>query len=53
MVRVRKLDGTDNGYEYDVTVSAARALVDYTPRLLPHHPAAVVPLEAREILWQR
>jgi len=30
-----------------------RAPGDYTPRLVPSHPAAVVPLEAHEILWQR
>jgi hypothetical protein len=26
---------------------------DYTPRIVPHHPAAAVPLEATQILWQR
>ena len=26
---------------------------DYTPRLIPDHPDALVPLEASEILWQR
>jgi starch phosphorylase len=53
MARGRKLDGPGNGYEYDVSIHAVRATGDYTPRLLPHHPAAVVPLEAHEILWQR
>ena len=40
-------------YEYCVSIPAARALGDYTPRLLPRHPIASVPLEAPEILWQR
>jgi starch phosphorylase len=40
-------------YEYAVSVPAARAAGDYTPRLLPSHAAAAVPLEAHEILWQR
>ena len=53
MARGRKLDGPSHGYEYDVRVPAVRATDDYTPRLLPYHPAAVVPLEAPEILWQR
>src|SRR5947199_278740 len=53
MARGRKLDGPSHGYEYDVRVPAVRATDDYTPRLLPYHPAAVVPLEAHEILWQR
>jgi starch phosphorylase len=51
MKRTRELGG--RGYEYCVTISAARALGDYTPRLLPRHPSALIPLEAQEILWQR
>jgi starch phosphorylase len=53
MARGRKLDTPGNGYEYEVSVSVVRGIGDYTPRLLPYHPAAVVPLEAHEILWQR
>jgi starch phosphorylase len=53
MARGRKLDGPGNGYEYAVSIPALRATGDYTPRLLPYHPAAVMPLEAHEILWQR
>jgi len=53
MARGRKLDGTGNGYEYDVSIPAVRATGDYTPRLRPYHPAAAVPLEAPQILWQR
>ena len=53
MERARKLDGPDRGYEYCVSLPSARPLGDYTPRLLPCHSMASVPLEAREILWQR
>ncbi len=53
MARGRKLDGPGNSYEYDVAIPTARGIDDYTPRLLPYHPAAVIPLEAHEILWQR
>jgi len=37
---------------YFAQVSAARSASDYTPRILPHHPSASVPLEASQILWQ-
>jgi starch phosphorylase len=53
MVRRRGLDGPDNGFEYEVSIPAARGVGDYTPRLLPYHPAALIPLETHEILWQR
>ena len=53
MERTRTLDESGDGYEYAVSIPAARAVGDYTPRLVPHHPIASVPLEAHEILWQR
>jgi starch phosphorylase len=53
MARRRRLDGPGIGFEYEVSIPAWRAIGDYTPRLLPYHPAALVPLEANEILWQR
>jgi starch phosphorylase len=49
----RTSDDARGGYEYSVTISSARPIGDYTPRLIPHHPMASVPLEAPEILWQR
>jgi starch phosphorylase len=53
MERARKLDEPNHGYEYSVSLPATRALGDYTPRLLPRHPSASIPLEAHDILWQR
>ena len=53
MKRARRLDEPEQGYEYSVTIPATRPPGDYTARLLPHHPIAAIPLEAREILWQR
>ena len=38
---------------YLAQVSATRRASDYTARIIPHHPNASVPLEARQILWQR
>ena len=53
MARGSKVAGSGTRYEYGVSVPAARATGDYTPRLLPYHPSAAVPLEAHEVLWQR
>jgi len=53
MERGGTLAGPGNGYLYSASVPASRAFGDYTPRLVPYHPAAAVPLEAHEILWQR
>jgi starch phosphorylase len=53
MERARALDEAGDGHEYRVSIPAARPLGDYTPRLLPNHPHAAIPLEAPEILWQR
>jgi starch phosphorylase len=53
MERTRTLDDASGGFEYRVTIPATRAAGDYTPRLLPKHPHAAIPLEAPEILWQR
>jgi starch phosphorylase len=53
MKPVRQLAGTSGGYVYSAAVPAARAVGDYTARLIPYHPGAVVPLEAARIVWQR
>jgi starch phosphorylase len=53
MTRGAQLIGAANGYLYSAQVSALRPATDYTPRLIPYHPDAVVPLEAAQILWQR
>ena len=45
--------GTDATVSYLIQVSATRPASDYTPRIVPRHPSASVPLEAAEILWQR
>jgi starch phosphorylase len=52
MMRGRRLAGA-NSYIFSVQVSATRPATDYTPRVIPRHPVARVPLEADRILWQR
>jgi glycogen phosphorylase len=42
-----------NGHVYSARVPASHPATDYTPRIIPNHPAAAVPLEAAQILWQR
>jgi glycogen phosphorylase len=42
-----------NGYIYSAQVPSTRPAADYTPRVIPHHSGARVPLETPRILWQR
>jgi glycogen phosphorylase len=41
------------GFSYSARVPATRSTADYTPRIVPFHPTAQVPLEEPRILWQR
>jgi starch phosphorylase len=43
---------TPGAYTYSAQVSATRIASEYTARIIPHHPNALVPLEARQIIWQ-
>lgn len=47
------LTGAMNAYIFKGLVPANRADTDYTPRIIPIHKAAKVPLEANLILWYR
>ncbi len=40
-------------FNYSARVPSSRPAGDYTPRVVPYHPAARVPLEENRILWQR
>jgi starch phosphorylase len=53
MTRGDALVGSQNGFTYVAEVVANRPASDYTPRLIPYHPAALVPLESQRILWCR
>jgi starch phosphorylase len=53
MSRDHPLAGTVNGYMYSAQAPASRPASDYTPRLIPYHKDANVPLEAAQIRWQR
>lgn len=51
MERGERLLGSVNGFVYTARVPASRPVAQFTPRLIPAHPSALVPLEAPEILW--
>jgi glycogen phosphorylase len=51
MERGEKLLGSVNGFLYAARVPATRPAADYTPRLIPDHAGASVPLEAPFIRW--
>jgi starch phosphorylase len=51
MNRGERLVGSENGCMYTTFIPATRAPADYTPRLVPQHSGAFVPLEASFILW--
>jgi glycogen phosphorylase len=44
---------TSGPVTYSAKVAATRPASDYTPRVIPNHPAVAVPLETSQILWQR
>jgi starch phosphorylase len=52
MNRGHTIPGAINGYVYQAAVPATRPCSDFTPRIIPYHPDALVPMEATPILWQ-
>jgi starch phosphorylase len=51
MTRSEPLTGNGNGFTYTAVTPTNRPAADYTPRLVPQHLGALVPLEAPYILW--
>jgi starch phosphorylase len=51
MTPVGKSADSSETITYSAQVAATRPATDYTPRIIPHHPAVAVPLEANQILW--
>jgi glycogen phosphorylase len=49
--RAEHLAGSASGFSYTARIPATRPVADFTPRLVPHHAGASVPLEASFILW--
>ena len=53
MERCSPLVGASNAHCYTASVPATRPAGDYTPRIIPHHTLAAMPLECSQILWYR
>lgn len=53
MTRGNPLPGSAKAFVYNAEVPASRSPSDYTPRIIPRHPAARIPLEDAHILWFR
>jgi glycogen phosphorylase len=51
MNRCERLAGAANGFTYTAVIPASRPAANYTPRVVPQHAGAFVPLEAPFILW--
>jgi glycogen phosphorylase len=51
MGRGERLVGATGAFTYSASVPVSRPAADYTPRLVPQHAGAFVPLEAPFILW--
>ena len=51
MNRDERLGDSANSFTYSALIPASRPAVDFTPRLIPQHSGAIVPLEAPYILW--
>jgi starch phosphorylase len=51
--RGNRLVGSENSFVYSASIPATRPVTDYTPRLVPQHVGALVPLEAPFILWHQ
>ena len=52
MTQEGAIPGVVNGYLYRARLAATHPADHYTPRIVPYHPAALVPLEERHILWE-
>ena len=53
MARGTQMAGAVKGYVYSAETPAIRPPSDHTPRIIPYHPAARIPLEEARILWLR
>ena len=47
------ISGMVNAYLYEAEVPASRPVEHYTPRIVPCHPFALIPLEMSSIFWYR
>ena len=53
MTACKACSDSPNSQIYLAQVSATRPAGDFTPRVIPYHANASVPLETEQILWER
>jgi starch phosphorylase len=53
MERKSPLAGAVNGFVFVTRIAAKRPAEDFTPRIVPYHPEAFIPMEEAHILWMR
>jgi starch phosphorylase len=53
MARGQMLAGAGNTFSFSCSVTTDRPADQFTPRIIPDHPGAMVPLECPQILWYR
>jgi starch phosphorylase len=51
MTKKESMEGGEDGFIYESKVPGDRAAGDYTPRIVPYHPEASIPIEDAHILW--
>jgi starch phosphorylase len=51
MTKKEPIIGADDGFLYESKVPGDRSAWDYTPRIVPYHPEASIPIEEAHILW--
>jgi len=52
MSRQTAIAGAVNGYLFTIDIPSTRPAHHFTPRILPFHPDANIPIEASFILWK-
>ena len=53
MSRQEAIPGAVNGYVYEADCPSTRPAHHFTPRIVPFHPDALIPLEEPLIVWKR
>jgi glycogen phosphorylase len=53
MKPLSKSPAAEGNYIFGAKVPSLRPATDYTPRVIPYYKDAAVPLEAKQILWQK
>jgi starch phosphorylase len=51
MEMANTIQGTANGYIYNVRITTQRPIEQYTPRIIPYFDSAIVPIEIANIRW--